>query len=86
MLEDIPHSELAYISDLYCRLRGCPHIRISEDTIYQQPIMVYRYFSDHLLDLVQENLPIHLVKQILKATLRGIAALHERDIIHTGNA
>jgi serine/threonine protein kinase len=47
-------------------------------------MFVYRYLSDHLLSLAQEELPLTLVKRILKDALRGLAALHDRDIVHTG--
>lgn len=47
-------------------------------------MFVYKYFSDHLLNLAQRGLPTILTKRILKDTLRGIVVLHDRDIVHTG--
>ncbi len=47
-------------------------------------MFVYKYFSDHLLGLVQEDLPIAFTKRILKNTLRGLAALHDQNITHAG--
>lgn len=47
-------------------------------------MFVYKYFTDDLLSLVRKNLPIAHTKRILKDTLRGLAALHDHNIIHTG--
>lgn len=47
-------------------------------------MFVYNYFTDHLLGLAQKDLPIALTKRILKDTLRGLAALHDRNFVHTG--
>jgi serine/threonine protein kinase len=69
---------------MYRKLRGCPYLRLPQDTVPEQSIFVYKYFSDDLLSLVQKDLPIALTKRILKDTLRGLAALHDQNIIHTG--
>ncbi|KAI1193247.1 kinase-like domain-containing protein [Nemania serpens] len=69
--------------DLFRPLRGCPNIRLPCDTIPQQSALVYRYFSDHLLSLAQTDLPIQVIKRILKDALRGLAVLHDHDIVHT---
>ncbi|CAI6334266.1 unnamed protein product [Periconia digitata] len=46
-------------------------------------MFVFEYFTDHLLRLVQKDLPLAVTKQILKEALRGITELHDHDIIHT---
>lgn len=69
---------------MYRSLRSCPHLRVSCDTISEQSTFVYKYLSDDLLSLTQKDLPLTLVKRILKDALRGLAALHDRDIVHTG--
>lgn len=69
---------------MYRSLRSCPHLRVSCDTIPEQSTFVYKYLSDDLLSLAQKDLPLTLVKRILKDALRGLAALHDRDIVHTG--
>lgn len=48
-------------------------------------MFVFQYFADHLLSLAQKDLPLAVTKQILKDALRGIAELHDQDIVHTGN-
>ena len=47
-------------------------------------MFVYRYFADHLLSFARQDLPSLLSKRILRDTLRGLAALHKRNIVHTG--
>lgn len=55
-----------------------------QDTIPEQSMFVYKYFTDELLSLTQKDLPIGLTKRILKDTLRGLAVLHDQNIVHTG--
>ena len=69
---------------MYRELRSCPHLRLSQDTVPELSMFVYKYFTDNLLSLVRKDLPIPLTKRILKDTLRGLAALHDQNIIHTG--
>jgi serine/threonine protein kinase len=42
-----------------------------------------KFFKDHLLSFAQKDLPLPMVKRILKDSLRRIAALHEKGIVHT---
>ncbi|KAF4219226.1 hypothetical protein CNMCM6805_006963 [Aspergillus fumigatiaffinis] len=45
-------------------------------------MFVFEYFADHLLHLAQKDLPLEVTKRILRGALRGIAELHEQDIVH----
>lgn len=56
-----------------------------EDTAPNESIFVFRYLKENLLGLVQKNLPISTTKKILKDALRGLAAMHDKDIVHNGN-
>ena len=47
-------------------------------------MFVFEYFADHLLHLAQMNLPPEVMKRILKDALRGLAELHDQDVVHTG--
>lgn len=47
-------------------------------------MFVYEYFTDDLLSLAQKDLPLTVTKRILKDTLRGLAAMHDQNIVHTG--
>jgi serine/threonine protein kinase len=69
---------------MYRSLRSCPYLRLSQDVILEQSTLVYVYFTDHLLNLAQKDLPLALTKRILKDTLRGLVALHDQNIVHTG--
>jgi serine/threonine protein kinase len=69
---------------MYRELRSCPYLRLSQDTVPELSMFVYKYFTDDLLSLVRKGLPIALTKRILKDTLRGLAAMHDQNIIHTG--
>lgn len=85
ILKDVPQSELKYLLNMYHVLRdNNTYLRVLRDTVPEQPMLVYKYFTGHLLKLVQKDLPIASTKQILKHTLLGLAALHEKNVVHTG--
>lgn len=69
---------------MYRRLSNNQFLRVSEDVVPEQSIFVYKYLADHLLSFVQKDLPVLVNKRILQDTLRGLAALHEQNIVHTG--
>jgi serine/threonine protein kinase len=69
---------------MYRELRSCPYLRLSHDTVPELSMFVYKYFTDDLLSLVQKDLPITHTKRVLKDTLRGLAALHDQNIVHSG--
>lgn len=69
---------------MYRGLHGSPNLRLLQDTVPEQSIFVYRHFTDDLLSLARKDLPINLTKRILKDTLRGLAALHDQNVVHTG--
>ena len=70
--------------DIYRDLGDCPYVRVACDNIPSRSSFVYHYFSDDLLSLARQDLPLSLVKRIIKDSLRGLAALHDRRIVHTG--
>lgn len=68
---------------MYNDLRSSPYLRVAEDAIPDQSMFAYKYLQDHLLSFAQKDLPLPLTKQILRDSLRGIAALHEKGIVRT---
>jgi serine/threonine protein kinase len=54
------------------------------DTIPDRDILVYRYLTEDLMSLARKQVPMRSRKQILKASLQGIAELHDCDIVHLG--
>ena len=80
-------SEFSFVNyqDMYRSLRDCPYLRVACDTSApEHSIFIYKYLSDDLLSLAQKDLPLALIKRILKDALRGLVALHDQDIVHTG--
>ncbi|RAK99287.1 kinase-like protein [Aspergillus ibericus CBS 121593] len=73
-----------YLKDINNRLRNnASHVRLTQDIIPDQSMFVFEYFADHLLRLSQKDLSLGTVKRILKDGLRGIAEMHDQDIVHT---
>lgn len=56
-----------------------------EDTAPNQSMFIFKYLDENLLALAQKNLPMATTKKILKDTLRGLVAMHDKDIVHNGN-
>ncbi|KLJ12320.1 hypothetical protein EMPG_12623 [Blastomyces silverae] len=61
-------------------------LQLLHDVIPDKWIFVYKYMymEDDFLSLVRKQLSMQARKQILKASLRGIAELHSHDIVHSG--
>ncbi|KAL4922583.1 kinase-like protein [Aspergillus aurantiobrunneus] len=59
------------------------HVRLAVDTIPDKSIFIFKHFTGYLLTLAQKNLPLVVIKRILKDALTGLAELYDQDIIHT---
>lgn len=82
-MKDVP--DFKYNQNLQRALSGSRYLRLVQDTIPTCSLFVYPYFKDHLLDFAEKDLPLLLIKRILKDVLRGLAELHHQNIVHTGN-
>lgn len=83
-MKDIADSGYQYYREMYQDLAGSRYIRLLHDAIPQQSRFVYRYYPEHLLGAVQKGLALPHTKRILRDVLRGIAELHAKNIVHTG--
>lgn len=73
------------LQDINNKLRsGTSYLRLSEDIIPGESTFVFRWCTGHLLRLSKKDLPIEVIKKILRNALRGLAELHDHDIVHTG--
>ncbi|KAK2781483.1 hypothetical protein FQN53_000574 [Emmonsiellopsis sp. PD_33] len=80
---DIPKTIFSsFDEDIRPRLCESPFLRLPHDTIPDQQIFVYKYMKDDFLGLVRKQVSMQARKQILKASLRGIAEMHSHDIVH----
>ncbi|KLJ12497.1 hypothetical protein EMPG_12490 [Blastomyces silverae] len=72
----------SFNEDVQPRLCESPFLRLPHDVIPDKWIFVYKYMKDDCLSLVRKQISMQARKQILKASLRGIAELHSHDIVH----
>lgn len=84
VLKTVSKDNYTYYQTIYERLRSCENLRVACDSVSDPPIFIYKYLDDHLLSFAQENPELPIIKRILKDALRGLAALHDQDIVHTG--
>ncbi|KAI9681343.1 MAG: hypothetical protein M1817_002626 [Caeruleum heppii] len=84
MKDNPPAIFSGFNEDILPRLHSdaSPHLRLPFDTIPDQRILVYRYLGDDFLSLIRKAIPMRTRRQILKASLRGLADLHDRDVVH----
>ena len=86
ILKDIPKDIFSNFNEtIWPRLRNSIFARLPVDTIPQQRILVYRYLTDDFLRLVKKQISMQARRQILKASLQGIAELHDQDVVHLGD-
>lgn len=86
IVKDIHECNLEDLLDICRRVGSCPYIRLLHDTVPGHSMFVYKYLKGHLLSLARKYLPLALVKRILKDSLRGLAALHDQDIVRNGKS
>lgn len=87
VLKEIPEDIDSNFHDrVWPRLRQNPSalLRLPLDAIPGRHVFVYRYVKRDLLRLVREKVSMRARRRILTATLRAIADLHDRDIVHLG--
>lgn len=83
VVKEIPQ-DFAVREDIYQRIGNSPHVRTPSDSLTSRRMFIFPYLDENLLRLVQKNLPLTALKSILERALRGLAMLHERDIVHNG--
>lgn len=84
MVKEIPQ-DFSIRTNIYRRIGKVSHVRAPTDSVPERRMLVFRHYNENLLRLVQGDVPLPVTKRILKCALRGIAALHESDVVHNGN-
>ncbi|RDL35714.1 uncharacterized protein BP5553_06326 [Venustampulla echinocandica] len=83
VLKDIPKDMLSsFNGDIRPKLNESLYIRLPLDTIPGHSILVYKYLTNDFLGLGRKQLPMLARKRILQDCLRGIAELHDRQVVH----
>lgn len=75
--------EFEYQQDLQKPLASCPSLRTVIDTIPEFELFVYHFLAVDLLQISQRPLSTE-TRSILRSALIGLAELHDRGIVHTG--
>lgn len=83
-MKEVPQDWNARLQ-IYNLIGSNPFIRNLVDTVPERKIFVFDHLQTNLLQLAQKDLPQSAMKHILKCTLSGIAAMHEKGIVHNGS-
>lgn len=66
-------------------LRSSQFVRLPVDSITDELILVYPYFTEDLMSFVKNHeIPIAQTKWILLNVLKGLKEFHDNDWVHTG--
>ncbi|KAI9657400.1 MAG: hypothetical protein M1821_003082 [Bathelium mastoideum] len=83
VLEEIPGNIYsAFESGTRARIRESSHLRLPVDSIPNQRIFVYRFLTEDFLTLIKNEISLKGRKEILKASLQGLADLHACNVVH----
>ncbi|KAH6622109.1 kinase-like domain-containing protein [Boeremia exigua] len=83
VLKSVPPKDFTYFKDMFDDLRYSSCLRVPEDTIPEHSMFAYRYLRDNLLTFFQQDVALPTTKRVMGDVLRGIAALHEKGVVHT---
>jgi len=78
--------EYKYQQDLQKPLSSFPNLRTVIDGVPGPELFIYPFLQTDLLQFAQKNLTGTTRKSMLKSALTGLAAMHDRNIIHTGKS
>jgi len=76
--------EYEYQQVLQKPLASCPNLRTVVDGLPGPELFIYPFLETDFLQFTQKNLTKATRRSMLRSALVGLAALHERNIIHTG--
>lgn len=84
IVKNLIPGEYEYQQDLQTSVASCPNLRTMVDGLPGPEMLIYPYLKTDLLEFDLEKLTEATRKSILKNALVGLAAMHEKHIIHTG--
>ena len=76
--------EYEYQQDLQKQLSSCVNLRTFVDCLSGPELFVYPFLQTDFLQFTQKDLTDVIRKNMLRSALVGLAAMHDRNIIHTG--
>lgn len=86
VIKNMIPGEYEYQQDLQKPLASCPNLRTVIDGLPGPELFIYPFLETDLLRFSQQKITVAVRRGILKSALVGLAALHERNIIHTGGS
>ncbi|KAI6081436.1 kinase-like protein [Hypoxylon rubiginosum] len=75
--------QFEYQTKLEKLVASSPNVRTVVDTNRENEIFIYPFLAEDLLQFSQKKMASETRKDVLRSALRGLADLHERDILHS---
>lgn len=66
-------------------LSSCPNVRTVVDAVQELELFIFPFLAGDLLRLSQKNLSEGMRRNVLRSALRGLADMHDKNILHNGN-
>lgn len=86
ILKDIIEGDFDYIISLQKHVEHSSYVRTAVDSIPERHILVFPYLEKELLHVDTACLSPVAKKVIIRDALAGLADLHDKHIIHTGQS
>lgn len=86
IIKNVIPGDFEYQQELQKPLASCPNLRTVVDTIPDFQLFVYHFLAGDLLQISQRSLSEETRRSILRSALIGLAELHDRGIVHTGES
>lgn len=84
IIKNLLLGDYEYQQELQKPLSSCPNLRTVVDGLPGPELFIYPFLQTDFLQFIQKNLTDVTRKSMLKSALAGLAAMHDRHIIHTG--
>lgn len=83
-MKNVVPGEFEYNQDIQKKVSSYPNLRTAVDTIQSHELFVYPFLKEDLLSLCRKSPSEKTKRNILKSALRGLAGLHDQNIVHNG--
>ncbi|KAI9668502.1 MAG: hypothetical protein M1829_005319 [Trizodia sp. TS-e1964] len=83
VIKSLLPGEYTYQQDMQKHLASCPNLRTMIDGVPRPELLIYPFLETDVLQFSRKKLTKATRRSMLKGSLAGLAALHDRNILHS---